>query len=60
MLYSSKLEVTMEIIELMLKAWPVFVAFIMIVVLFAKADMRLGVLEEKVKTLFDLYNKPGK
>jgi len=50
----------MEIIELMLKAWPVFVAFIMIVVLFAKADMRLGVLEEKVKTLFELYNKGQK
>jgi len=50
----------MEIIELMLKAWPVFVAFIMIVVLFAKAGMRLGVLEEKVKTLFELYNKQGK
>lgn len=61
MLYSSELEVNaMEIIELMLKAWPVFVAFIMIVVLFAKADMRLGVLEDKVKTLFDLYNKSGK
>jgi hypothetical protein len=50
----------MEIIELMLKAWPVFVAFIMVVVLFAKADMRLGVLEDKVKSLFDLYNKRDK
>jgi hypothetical protein len=60
MLQWSKMENTMEIIELMLKAWPVFVAFIMIVVLFAKADMRLGVLEEKVKTLFELYNKQGK
>jgi hypothetical protein len=50
----------MEIIELMLKAWPVFVGFIMIVVLFAKADMRLGVLEDKVKSLFDLYNKRDK
>lgn len=60
MLKWSKMENTMEIIELMLKAWPVFVAFIMIVVLFAKADMRLGVLEEKVKTLFELYNKGQK
>jgi hypothetical protein len=50
----------MEIMELMLKAWPVFLAFIMVVVGFAKADMRLGVLEEKVKTLFDLYNKREK
>jgi hypothetical protein len=50
----------MEIIELMLKAWPVFLAFIMVVVLFAKADMRLGVLEDKVKSLFDLYNKRDK
>jgi len=55
-----KLEVFMEIMELMLKAWPVFLAFIMVVVGFAKADMRLGVLEEKVKTLFDLYNKREK
>jgi len=50
----------MEIIELMLKAWPVFVGFIMIVVLFAKADMRLGVLEDKVKTLFDILNRERK
>jgi hypothetical protein len=50
----------MEIVELMLKAWPIFLAFIMVVVLFAKADMRLGVLEDKVKSLFDLYNKGNK
>jgi hypothetical protein len=33
------------------------VAFVMLVIVLAKADNRLAVLEEKVKTLFELFNK---
>ena len=47
----------MDLLELITKVWPLLVAFVMIVVLFAKMDVRLGVLEEKVKTLFELLNK---
>jgi len=36
--------------------WPVLVAVTAAIVLFAKAFNRLDVLEEKVKTLFDLFN----
>jgi hypothetical protein len=47
----------MDIVEILLKAWPVFLAFITLVIVLAKMDVRIGVLEEKVKSLFDLYNK---
>ena len=36
--------------------WPVLVAVTAAMVLFARAFNRLDVLEEKVKTLFDLFN----
>tara|TARA_Y100001963_G_C6738154_1_gene427471 strand:- start:329 stop:490 length:162 start_codon:yes stop_codon:yes gene_type:complete len=40
--------------------WPVFVAIVGAVVLFAKAFNRLDVLEEKVRTLFQLFNDRNK
>lgn len=47
----------METIELLIKAWPIFLGFITLVVLLAKMDNRLTVVEEKIKTLFELFNK---
>ena len=47
----------MDMIDTFLKAWPVFLAFVTLVIVLAKMDVRIGVLEEKVKSLFDLYNK---
>ena len=47
----------MDLIDNIMKLWPVFLAFITLVIVLAKADNRISVLEEKVKTLFDLYNK---
>jgi hypothetical protein len=47
----------MDLIDNIMKLWPVFLGFITLVVVLAKADNRLSVLEEKVKTLFDLINK---
>jgi hypothetical protein len=47
----------MDLIENIMKLWPVFVGFITLVIVLAKADNRIAVLEEKVKTLFDLFNK---
>jgi hypothetical protein len=43
-----------------MKLWPVFLAFVTLVVILAKADNRIAVLEEKVRTLFDLINKERK
>ena len=36
--------------------WPLLVAVLSCVVLFAKAFNRLDVIEEKIKTLFQLWN----
>jgi hypothetical protein len=47
----------METVELLIKAWPIFLGFITLVVLLAKMDNRLGAVEEKIKTLFELFNK---
>jgi hypothetical protein len=47
----------MDTVEILIKAWPVFMGFIALVIVLAKMDVRIGVLEEKVKSLFDLHNK---
>jgi hypothetical protein len=47
----------MDTVEILLKAWPVFMGFIALVIVLAKMDVRIGVLEEKIKSLFELYNK---
>tara|TARA_B100001057_G_scaffold25136_2_gene23191 strand:- start:9700 stop:9843 length:144 start_codon:yes stop_codon:yes gene_type:complete len=39
-----------------LEYWPVFVAVVCLIIAFAKAFNRIEVLEEKVKTLFSLWN----
>jgi hypothetical protein len=39
--------------------WPVFVGFIVLVMSISKLMTRVEVLEEKVKSLFDLYNNRG-
>jgi len=47
----------MDTLELVAKMWPMVIAFITLVIVLAKMDVRLGVIEEKVKTLFELWNK---
>ena len=47
----------METVELLIKAWPIFLGFITLVVMLAKMDNRLGAVEEKIKSLFELFNK---
>ena len=39
------------------RLWPIFVAFIMLIVVLAQSHYRIKVLEEKVKVAFDLINK---
>ena len=39
------------------KLWPIFVAFILLIVTLAQAHYRIKVLEEKVKVAFALINK---
>jgi hypothetical protein len=47
----------MDTVEILIRAWPVFMGFIALVIVLAKMDVRINVLEEKVKSLFDLHNK---
>jgi len=41
---------------LLVKLWPVFVGFIVLIVTLAQSHYRIKVLEEKVRALFDLIN----
>jgi hypothetical protein len=46
-----------EVIELFIKGWPVILAIITLIIVLAKLDLRVAVLEDKVKTIFDLINR---
>ena len=50
----------MDAVELLLKAWPVLLGVITLIIVLSKLDLRVAVLEEKVKTAFDLLNKRDK
>ena len=39
------------------RAWPVILALITLIIVLSKLDLRVAVLEDKIKTLFDLVNK---
>jgi hypothetical protein len=47
----------MDMIKTLADIWPMLVGFIALVIALAKMDVRIGVLEEKVKSLFELWNK---
>jgi len=47
----------MDMVDILAKIWPMVVGFVALVIALAKMDVRIGVLEEKVKTLFDMWNK---
>jgi len=47
----------MEIVELFLKAWPVLLAIITLIVVLSKLDLRVAVLEEKMKSAWEQINK---
>jgi len=47
----------MEYVDLISSIWPIFVGFIILVLTIGKLMSRMDVVEEKIKTLFDLWNK---
>ena len=47
----------MDFVEVVSRLWPLGLGFITLVIILAKMDNRLAVVEEKIKTLFDLFNK---
>tara|TARA_Y100000310_G_scaffold169246_1_gene169286 strand:+ start:120 stop:263 length:144 start_codon:yes stop_codon:yes gene_type:complete len=46
--------------ELLTEYWQVFIGFITLVVILAKMNVDVEVLKDKVKTLFELFNKKEK
>ena len=48
---------TMEYVDLISSIWPIFVGFIILVLTLGKLMSRMDVVEEKIKTLFELWNK---
>jgi len=47
----------MDMFEIFTRAWPVILALITLIIVLSKLDLRVAVLEDKIKTLFDLVNK---
>lgn len=50
----------MEAFEILTRAWPVILAVITLIIVLSKLDLRVAVLEDKIKTIFDLINKGNK
>lgn len=47
----------MDTFELLVKSWPVLLALVTLIIVLAKLDLRVAVLEEKMRSAFDLINK---
>lgn len=47
----------MELFDLLSKGWPILLALITLIIVLSKLDLRVAVMEEKVKTLFELFNR---
>tara|TARA_R110000868_G_scaffold354931_1_gene616170 strand:+ start:797 stop:949 length:153 start_codon:yes stop_codon:yes gene_type:complete len=50
----------MEVFDLLSKSWPILLALITLIIVLSKLDLRVAVLEEKIKTLFELFNRKDK
>lgn len=47
----------MELFEIFTRAWPVILAVITLIIVLSKLDLRVAVLEEKMKAAWELINK---
>ena len=46
-----------QALEIISSLWPLLIAFVTLVIILAKMHYAIEVLNEKVKVLFDLFNK---
>lgn len=46
-----------EELQLLLSLWPLAIGFITLVIILAKMHSAIEVINEKLKVLFDLYNR---
>ena len=53
---ANNMEVS-NILSILSQLWPMLVAFVFLIITLAQSHYRIKVLEEKVKTAFDLINK---
>jgi hypothetical protein len=47
----------LETFDLLVKGWPLLLAIVTLIIVLSKLDLRVAVLEEKVRALFELWNK---
>ncbi len=47
----------MDALEILVKGWPILLGLITLIIVLSKLDLRVAVLEEKIKALFDMFNK---
>ena len=47
----------MEMFDALVKGWPILFAIITLIIVLAKMDIKISVLEEKIRSLFEMYNK---
>jgi hypothetical protein len=47
----------LETFDLFVKGWPLLLAIVTLIIVLSKLDLRVAVLEEKVRALFELWNK---
>jgi len=47
----------MTAFDIALKMWPIALGAITLIIVLSKLDLRVAVIEEKVKALFDLINR---
>lgn len=47
----------MTALDLIMKAWPILLGIITLIIVLSKLDLRVAVVEEKLKAVFDLINK---
>ncbi len=50
----------MDFFDVLAKAWPILLALITLIIVLAKLDLRVAVLEDKIKTLFEMWNRRDK
>jgi hypothetical protein len=50
----------MTALDLIMKAWPLALAAISLIIILSKIDLRVAVLEEKVKSIFEIMNRKSK
>jgi hypothetical protein len=47
----------MDFFDALANGWPMLLALIGLIIVLAKMDIKIAVLEEKVKSLFEIWNK---